>query len=153
LTRPRIALLVAAALFVLPSIGIAMAGKFLLFSDVSGVVLDHGKPVAGAEIVRDWKWKWNDDTGSETARTDAAGRFKFGSVSKSSLLASIAPHEPYIVQKIMIRHAGREYQAWGTVKGNYRADGEIGKPIRLVCRLDSEPANHGGFYGICTLED
>jgi len=123
-----------------------------LFSEVHGVVLDHGQPVAGARLERTWFWHWNDERGGDTTNTDAAGAFRFPAVNGRSLSGSLLPHEPVIEQKILIQHGGKTYRAWVFSKGEYGENGELdGRPIRLTCRLESEPTRKQGVFGICEL--
>ena len=129
----------------------AMA-RMCLFSPVNGVVLFNGEPVAGAALTRSWFWHWKDRRGEDVTHTDAAGRFSFPAVYGSSLLGGILPHEPVIEQKIIIDHAGDSYRAWVYTKGLYSENGERnGMPIRLTCRLESEPSRKEGIFGICEL--
>ena len=125
-------------------------GKMCLFSAVKGVVLDHGKPVEGATIERSYKWMWNDRTGEDAATTDAQGAFSLPVIWGHSFFGSLMPHEPYVRQTILIRHAGKSYEAWLLNKRGYVENDELnGRPISLVCRLEAEPARHGEVFGIC----
>lgn len=125
-------------------------GKMCLFSAVKGVVLEHGKPVAGATIERSYKWMWNDKTGNDTATTDATGAFSLPVIWGHSLFGGLLPHEPFVRQTILINYAGKSYQAWLFNKRGYAENDELnGRPISLVCRLESEPARHGEVFGIC----
>jgi len=144
--------MVAGVLLLIPTAGSCMAGKFVLFSAVTGVVLDHGKPVPGAAIMRTWNWAWKESGGSDTTYTDAGGRFSLPEVTGSSFFGRFMPHEPYVTQGIVIKHGGHEYVAWRTVKRNYEPDGELGRPAHLTCRLEAEPVRGGKVFGISTLE-
>lgn len=125
-------------------------GKMCLFSAVKGVVLDHGKPVAGARIERSYNWGWNGRKGGDETATDAQGAFALAALWDSSLLGSLLPHEPVVEQTILIHHGGSTYKAWMFDKHNYSENGELhGKPISLICRLEAEVAHHGDVYGIC----
>lgn len=126
-------------------------GKMSLFTEVVGVVLDHGKPVADAEVERVYNWGWKDKTVSVKTTTDADGRFRFDEVVESSFSGSLLPHEPVIVQKIFIRTGGQEYKAWTYTKHNYEPGGErMGQPIEIECPLEVKPDFHGDVFGICT---
>lgn len=126
----------------------------ILFSEVQGVVLDQGRPVAGAQVERVYNWGWKDRTYRETTTTDSEGRFHFAATTESTLLGSVLPHEPVIIQEIFIRRDGREYEGWMYTKHNYRADGELDRPIQLTCRLEAEPDFQGEskVYGICSFQ-
>ncbi len=125
-------------------------GKMCLFSAVRGVVLDHGKPVAGATIERSYHWAWKDQAGGDSTVTDDKGGFAFPAIWGHSLLGSLLPHEPFVEQTILIHHAGNTYKAWMLDKRNYKENGELGeRPVSLVCRLEAEIEHHGKVYGIC----
>ncbi len=137
----------------------AFARTFTLFSEVSGVVLRDGQPVAGAEVERGYIWHWKDKVGKERVTTDASGAFRFGSVTESSFLGSLIPHEPVVQQTLTIRVDGQDYQAWKYTKHNYDPDGELGRPLRLRCELTQAPAYHLvddkaklGYQGLCEIE-
>lgn len=129
-------------------------GKMCLFSAVRGVVLDHGKPVVGARVERNYKWMMNDKVGHDEAVTDEAGKFSLPAIWGSSVLGSLLPHEPYIRQTMLIHRGEVTYRAWTFNKGEYRENGELdGRPISLICRLEFEPArNAEGVYGICETQ-
>jgi hypothetical protein len=155
ITSIRISLFAALALF---SLEACSMGKLYLFSEVEGVVVDGGAPVAGAVIEREYVWEWNDKRGSDRIETDASGRFKFPAITGSSLMASLLPHEPAINQKILIRANGQTYEGWISTKPNYTQNGELdGKPIKLHCDLKTPPKRtstggfNRGFFGICEL--
>ncbi|MAE72407.1 MAG: hypothetical protein CME06_18295 [Gemmatimonadetes bacterium] len=64
----------------------------------------------------------------------------------------MAPHEPVITQAILIGFDGRQHEAWRFTKHNYSAEGELQRPIKLVCDLDAEPEFQGEVYGICEAD-
>lgn len=131
----------------------SFARNFFLFSEVQGVVLDKGKPVQDAEVERIYNWGWKDVTKQEKTTTDQEGRFHFNPVVESTFFGSILPHEPVITQKILIRYQGIDYKAWMFTKHNYEENGELnGRPIHLICNLDSEPSFKDDVFGICTIE-
>ena len=128
-------------------------GKMCLFSAVRGVVLDHGKPVAGARIERSYKWRWKNQTGSDEVVTDAHGAFVLQAIWGSSLSGSLLPHEPFVEQTILIQYGGATYNAWMLDKRDYDENGELdGRPISLLCKLEAEPVRHGVVFGICELQ-
>lgn len=124
-----------------------------LFSEVSGVVLADGQAVAGAVLNRTWFWHWKDQRGADATVTGPDGRFQFPAVQGRSISASLLPHEPVIEQRITIDVNGQTYKAWVHIRGSYLPNKEVGgRPLRLVCRLDTAPRAHDGYYGICELE-
>lgn len=154
--RSRLARFAAAGLAVLvgglllATQGTAMA-KMVMFSAVSGQVLQDGKPVAGAVVEREFRWSWKSETGTDSTQTDAQGAFKLPVIERSSFMGSLMPHEPFVRQTILIKHGGKTHKAWMFDKGNYKLDGEIGKPIVMTCHLEKEPTHHGDVFGICEL--
>lgn len=131
----------------------ALSKELYLFSKTEGVVLQHNQPVAGAEVERIYNWHWKDKVRSEITRTDDRGRFRFAAATGTSWLGSLLPHEPVVVQMIYIHHQGKKYEAWLFTKHDYEPNSELdGRPLRLVCRLDSPPEHRDRVYGICTLE-
>lgn len=132
----------------------AMA-KMVLFSAVTGRVLQDGKPVRGATVEREFRWAWKDETGADSATTGAGGEFSLPRIERSSFLGSLVPHEPVVRQSLTIKVNGKAYEGWLLNKHNYDDNGEVEgkKPLKLVCRLEAAPGRHGGgYYGICELE-
>ncbi len=132
----------------------AMGGK-VMFSEVRGVVLMNGAPVAGAKVSREYTWAWDNKKVREEAQSDAAGKFSFARASKSSFMSGLMPHEPVISQLITISFEGKDYIAWDFRKHNYDDKGELkGKPINLSCELTRKPSSSyikDDIYGICSL--
>ncbi len=145
--------LAAAIAVAAPLLGSAfMARAQVLFSPVEGEVTREGAPVAGAKVVRSFEWIWGAEKGSDSATTDAQGRFSFPVVKRSSFSASLIPHQPAINQKIVIEAAGQSYEAWMALKSNYDMNGEIGgRPLVLTCELTKPAIRHETHYGICEL--
>lgn len=131
--------------------GDAMA-KLTLFSAVQGRVLEAGRPVEGATVEREYRWSWKDQVAKDSVLTDARGEFRFGAVEAGSFLGSLLPHNINVRQIILIHHAGKTHKAWVHDKVNYRPEGELGRPISLTCRLESEPTRRGNVFGICEYD-
>ena len=124
--------------------------KMVIFSPINGKVLLNGKPVAGAVVERDWKWAWKDESGNDRAISAADGQFALPLVERGSLLGAFLPHTPSVRQTILIKHEGKTYKAWMVDKEDYKLNGELqGKPIRLTCRLETQPTRRGEVFGIC----
>lgn len=141
-----------AILFLMMCGEVAAMGTMCLFSEVRGVVLQHGKPVQGATIEQEFQWAWKSEEGRKAVVTDGEGKFYFPAITRSSFFGSLLPHEPMIRQTILIKYAGKTHKAWMFDKGNYDENGELkGKPIALRCELDAEPSHKGEVYGICEL--
>lgn len=126
--------------------------RLVLFSEVHGTVLKEGKPVAGAELTQTVVWSDNkDEIPSRHAVTDANGAFSFQVIEHKAGVLRIVPHQPVMLQKIIISYQGVEYTAWRHTKDSYDLNSEMnGKPINLVCELTREPDFEGTHYGICT---
>ncbi len=132
-----------------------------LFSEVEGVVLDHGKPVVGAELERIWELGYDESTGSDKATTDEKGYFRFPKVTRFYILPGILPFmQPVIAQTINIHSEGKKVEAWMTSKWDYKEDSELGKNIHIICHLDRTPdftgvpgKPHGAVFGVCEFVD
>ncbi len=138
-------------LFLSTGVSNAMA-DMCLFSEVDGVVVKGGTPVASAVVEQEYRWAWKDETGTKEVKTDADGKFHFPAIVKSSFFGSLLPHEPMVRQTLLIKQDGKVYKAWMFDKGNYQQNGELqGKPISLYCDLDEPLSHKGEVYGICQL--
>lgn len=129
-------------------------GKVCLFSAIHGVVLDHGAPVTGATITRDYTWVWGNKKARDATTTNAQGAFALPAIWDQMWLGSFLPHEPFVEQTVLVEHAGQTYRAWLFTRGNYTDQGEVSGPIQLVCRLEAPEKHYGPtrqVYGICEL--
>ena len=127
--------------------------KKTLFSEVNGVVLKDGKPVANAEVTRYWHWHWKDKKSTERTITNNKGEFHFDTIRKKSTTASLMFHEPLITQDIKIFVGNEEYKAWRFTKHDYENNGELnGRPINIKCSLETEAFFKDDVFGICTIE-
>jgi hypothetical protein len=98
-------------------------GRFVLFSAVSGKVLDKGRPVAGLTLMRTVEWKG--DTYTDTAVTGKEGEFAFPVFKKLQILRQVLPDEPNIGQTIATVFQGRKYEIWSVTKPNYDNNSEL----------------------------
>ena len=113
--------------------------QICMFSEVNAVVTLHGKPVAGAEIVRTSN-ELDSKVYTEKTTTDAQGRFHFNALWVFSL-RNFIPVEPMVEQHITIYYQNQEYMGWQTSKGNYGHNDELddNKPLNFTCELSEEP--------------
>lgn len=150
--RYLILIVAVAALFALLQ-GTVMA-KMIIFSAVDGIITHNGAPVAGAKVERSFNWGMKDETGGDATVTDAQGHFSLPTITRRSWM-SFLPHEPVVQQTIIVHVEGSSYKAWMYFKRNYDDNGELGRPIRLTCRLESDPAarpaSYNTVFGICDL--
>jgi hypothetical protein len=125
--------------------------SLVLFSEVKGTVLKDGQPVAGAEIVQQVDWSDDPDKNPRNqTTTDKNGAFSFPAVERSAGLLRLVPAQPMILQKLIIRYQGVEYEGWLHGKDSYDANTELdGRPLRLVCDLATAPDYEGTHFGIC----
>jgi len=132
----------------------AFGKNLILCSPFNGTVITKGgKPAAGVELERKWVWGWNDQSGSDRSVSDANGRFDFPVVEGKSFTASFLPHEPNISQRIIAHQPSGDVEIWYAVKKNYELNSEMeGRPIKVVCALDTKPSDDGLYWGTC-IED
>lgn len=149
-----LASLAAVGLLSLTSGGFAMGAprNWVLFSEVHGTVLRHGKPVEGAEVIETARIS-ADDTKNRVQRavTDADGKFHFPAIVKQlGWLWRISPGQPVVNQSIVIRFEGVEYEGWKHGKLTFAANTELdGQPLDFVCELTDKPEAVGTHYGLC----
>lgn len=143
--------LLLGAAFTVMETTMAFAKTFVICSPFSGVLVTKGgEPAGGVRVERTWEWGWNAKTGSDVAVTEPDGRFAFPTVTDSSILASILPHQPSVTQSISAHAPHRKVEIWRTDKGNYEMNGELeGRPINVICHLDREPSADHLFWGTC----
>ena len=155
-------ILVASLLLVTAGTGYAMSRfNLCLFSEVEGIVLDHGKPVVGAELERIWDLGYDESRGSDRTTTDEKGYFRFPKVSKFYILPGLLPFmQPDVGQDILIYFGGKKIDAWHTTKSDYKVNSELGKPIRLSCRIENDPIftpipgrKGHAVFGVCEFVD
>jgi hypothetical protein len=128
-----------------------LSTRLVLFSEVHGTVLKDGVPVEGAVVRQEVVWSDNkDEISPREVASDRDGRFSFPVVVRSAGAIRIVPHQPVILQKLVIRQGGIEYEAWRHTKNSYEENSELsGRPLNLVCELSREPDFEGTHYGIC----
>jgi hypothetical protein len=98
-------------------------GQLVLFSAISGKVLDQGKPVPGLTLTR--TVEWTGDTFVDTATTDKEGAFAFPVLKRFSLIRQVLPANTHISQSIKANHQGKERDIWRHSKSNYDNNGEL----------------------------
>lgn len=128
-----------------------VSSRLVLFSEVQGTVLKGGKPVQGAQLTQETVWSDNkNDVPPKSVRTDSDGRFLFPAVERDAGATRVVPHQPVILQKILISYDGQEYTAWRHTKNSYEANSEMeGRPLKLECELTRSADFEGTHYGIC----
>ncbi len=124
--------------------------KMVLWSAMKGRVLMNGKAAAGAVLQRDFIWHFKDEKGSDKTTADAEGNFSLPAIERSSLMASLLPHEPVIRQVMTVTYEGKSYNAWAYFKHSYDDNVESGgRPINVICHLEQERTEHGEVMGLC----
>lgn len=123
-----------------------------IFSNVEGIVLEKGKPVEGADVEQYYLWKGRKPA-VKIVTTGKQGRFSFPSVYRRSIFASALPFfRPSIMQKITVQYQGKSYKAYRLKKRNYRKNGELNRPLELICDIKEGISKRGGFYGVGSLK-
>lgn len=153
-SRGRYLVMLAAAMALFAAWQGQVMAQMVIFSAVDGSITLHGEPVVGATVKREFHWAMKNEAGGDATRTDGKGRFTLPVITRRSLMA-IFPHEPVVRQTITVELDGKPYMAWSYFKRNYDDNGELGRPIRLSCRLETEPAKRPARYdkvfGVCDL--
>ena len=146
----------AALGFILTANGMAMAmfSKLVLFSRVEGVITLDGQPVEGAEVVQEILYKEAGKIPPATVRSAADGRFVLEEVSHNAGVTRLLPGQASVVQRLVIRHDGQEYEAWRHNKSSFEPDSELeGRKLELVCELTTTPDFEGTHYGVCRVAE
>lgn len=159
MTRP--VALFAVALCLLSIGGAAMAFRTLvLASPLAGRLVDGAdRPLSGVTVARSWQDAYSGDAGTEESVTDGQGRFAFGEILGSGVLAGVVPHTPSITQRVEALLPGGPRLLLALDKHNYEPNGEIREPahrdggIRVTCRADAEPSDRGWYWGTCILDN
>ena len=123
-------------------LGHVLGKKIVLFSKVNGVITLNKKPLVGARVLRQVKWK--DKTYKDETLTAADGSFHLPEMPGPGriLMAEFVAY-----QRIAVEYQGNKWQIWETVKGDPLANRELvdmsnwesaGMPIQFTCEL-SEP--------------
>lgn len=157
-------LVTVAALALFPGEANAMFStpRMCMFSEISGTVVQNGKPVPGAIVERQYEWAWNNAKGTEKVVTNEKGEFRFPAVFRSSFIASFFPHEPVIEQHIRVHIGEATHDAWQFFKHNYEEGGELksikrrnaslaATKLQVICNLNESPKREDGVFGICRL--
>ena len=107
------------------------------FSAISGHILNQGKPVVNAKVIRttDWKNKKTDEV-----ITDGNGYFDMPAIYESSL-ASVLPMEFVVAQTIAVVVDGEPVDFWTGVKRkkDENSEGQGEAPV-VSCELSNEAA-------------
>lgn len=133
----------------------AFGKELVLFSPVTGAVIQNGQPVAGAKVSRTTQWK--DSREVEQTVSNQSGEFNFKAKTARSMMWSLLPHNPVVMQTISIEVNGQRYEAWEYQKGDYELNSEAdGKALNMLCDLDQEAQSHAinqlfSYWGLCTL--
>lgn len=153
-------------------IGILYQGGFIhqqlfLSSEVKGVLLEHGNPLAGVKVRQTINWSWSDTSYTTEVTTASDGSFSFPEVRKRLFL--VLPHQPSVRQDIYVEEPiyalvyGKEFTVdtktvkengvsrkmpirkkviilWHYIKGDYTNNSELAsrKPIDLICDITQE---------------
>ena len=139
-------------------VGIVMGFRpfqICMFSEVNAVVTLHGKPVAGAEIVRTSN-ELDSKVYTDKTTTDAQGRFHFNALWVFSLRHFMPLLHPMVEQHITIYYQGKAHMGFDHSKNGYGHNEELDddKPLNFTCELSDEPSIKyqevaGNIKGIC----
>ena len=134
------------------AVGLSDLGKVCLFSAISGVITQDGKPVANARLVRTANRRGKKD---ETT-TDAEGYFSLPAMYERTITKYL-PQEFSVGQLITVEYLNKNYELWSGVKGKPEENAESrGKPLVVQCDLNNEKklkeVNSSPIISKCTWE-
>lgn len=110
-------------------------GKTCVFSSVSVQLLQNGKPVTNAKVIR--QWDWNKPKADESVTNDD-GYVTFPAVFESSV-SRLLPMELVIGQQLSVQVNGEEKVFWTNGKRKPEENTEYGGArFEAVCELNDE---------------
>ena len=136
--------LLLVSLLMISNAGVGMSifdvGKVCTFSQISGVILNHGEPVKNTIIVR--RVDYQGDSEDET-RTDDMGHFTMPSLFERSV-TKLLPQEFVVGQSLLIQRDGElvEFHMGVKRKPEENVEGR-GKALEVTCELTDEKVS---FY-------
>lgn len=127
----------------------------VLFSGLAGQVVQGGRPVAGARLIRRWDFAQDRVQGQDEAITDGDGRFSLPPVVHPYRKPRLLAQQFAVSQLIQVRTAGREWEAWvasklDRVAGTERSSDPVpgtDQPLQVVIDLDAPLARRGAVAG------
>lgn len=148
---PIAAAVIAGAVLMTGFQAMALFGANVFFSEVSGIVVKDGQPVAGVEIVQNIYAQPETDFAPAVSVSAADGRFHFPEVTRPKGLLSLLPlpGDVTIIQELTVRWNGEDIPGWTNAKRDFERNGETGKPLNFRCDLDR--AGDDSKSGICEL--
>jgi len=111
--------------------------KICLFSEVNGVVVKDGSPIAGAEVIQTVSYGGGKKV-RNTTTTNSWGEFHFDTLFTHSI-STLLPGESAYSQGLVIKHDGADIEGWTLVKRDDKENSELGgQKINLLCDVDGE---------------
>lgn len=130
--------------------------NLILSSAVQGQLLDHGKSVEKAKVMRQLHWNMDAEPRVEITFTDKDGYFQFPEVRGTAEFGYLARlfHVPTMSIEIYIPVDGVEYLFYANGRHSYEGHEETGLPeIQMVCDLKSRSASAALLpVGECEVE-
>ncbi len=134
----RVAIILAIALILssrVEAMSIFGVGKTCVFSSVKVQLLQNGKPVANAKVVRQWNWN---ELKTDENITDGNGYVTFPAVFESSI-SRLLPIEIVIGQQLSVSINGKDKVFWTNGKRKADENSEYGgAEFIAVCELNDE---------------
>jgi len=110
-------------------------GKTCVFSSVSVQLLQNGKPVTNAKVIRNWDWNQPE---SDESVTNDDGYVTFPAVFESSI-SRLLPIEIVITQRLSVEINGEEKIIWTNAKRKADENSEYGgAKFDVSCELTDE---------------
>lgn len=116
------------------AMSILIDSKHLVFSEVNGQLLSHGKPVPNAKIIRKVEWQFLE---TDETTTDEQGFFHFQEVYQEST-ANLLPLEFVSAQSLEAQTGEELSKIWSNTKRSKDKNSELGgAPLNLTCELSN----------------
>ncbi len=129
--------------------------EVVLASPMSGQITLHGKPVAGAKVVRKVSQNEGESFVYETT-TDENGFFDLPELRKTIQLKNLMQYS--VLQEVTVIYDGKSHDVWVMGTQSKTMYGELGhKPGNLTCELTSPVQNlnlkHSLLVSNCTWDE
>jgi hypothetical protein len=120
--------------------------NLVLSSAVNGQLLDHGKPVEQAKVMRELYWNMDAEPRKEITSTDVNGNFQFPELRGAAEFGFLVKlfHVPVISQEIFLTQPNKKIILYSKTRSSYDPKFETGyDEIQFTCDLASRELING----------